>query len=189
MTVKYSTILNVVLKIVSILLILGTLTIGFVTTTYTTNFYLASSYTKSLCSLTGSSTVLIECTSDYYVPVWRNANGRTVLESPFSASKHKVYVDSQLNNYPLDIPIECLCRKDTTINYPSVQKELGCDVYGQCFLNVQLLDFIRNQQYLNGIGIALIVMGMVRLVIFIILFVIKCFTLKKNQYQEIDSEF
>jgi hypothetical protein len=188
MAIKFGHVSNLVMGSMSFLMALIILTIGIVTMGYTANFHIADQYQTSVCTLTTPITVTVGCVSNYYVAVWSDATGGTVLQSPFSASRNKIYVDSELNNYPLNAPIECVCRSDTIITYPNVRVETPCNVFGKCFLNVELLDFVRNQQYLYSLGIALVVIGVLGLVIFTILVTIKCCRIRRLKYREMGTE-
>lgn len=178
---------DVLLSGSTFLLSLIILTIGIVTSGYTANFRIADNYETSSCILTTPSTVSIGCVANYYVAVWSSSTGGSVLQSPFAASKSKQYVDAQLNNYPLNVPIECMCRKDTSIAYPSIEKQLPCDVYGQCFLNTQAIEFMKEQHYLYGIGVALIVFGILGILIVLGLFTATCIQRRRARYTELNN--
>lgn len=187
MNAKFAQITSVILAGMVFIMALTVLTIGLITITYTANFHIASEYKTAMCTLTTSSTVSIGCVSNYYVATWSNNIGKSVVQSPFSTNRNKEYVDSQLNNYPFNVPIECLCRSDININYPGVLRELPCDAYAQCFLNIQVLDFMKNQQYLYNIGVTLIIMGIVGILILMTLFGILCFQRRKLKYAQIQD--
>ena len=178
---------NILLAGSTFLLSLIILTIGIVTSGYTANFHIADNYETSSCILTAASTVSIGCVANYYVAVWSSDTGKSILQSPFAANKNRQYVDAQLNNYPLNVPIECMCRKDTTIVYPSLEKQLPCDVYGQCFLNTQAIEFMKEQHYLYGIGIALIVFGILGILIVLGLFTATCIQRRRARYTELNN--
>jgi len=187
MAIKWSHLANLSVVITSFILAITTFAIGLVIATYASNYHLTFDYKPSSCTLRTSSVITIGCVSDYYVGVWQDANGRTVLESPLSATRNKAYASSKMGNYPLNVPIECVCRATPILTYPHIQQVVPCDVYGQCFLNVQLLSFMLGQQYLFNVGVALIIKGIAGLVILIILIVIRYRLHRRDNYQEMTN--
>lgn len=187
MSSKFQQVSGAILTGMNFVMVLTILTIGILTIGYTANFHIAAEYETASCVLTAASTISIGCVSNYYVATWSNGLGRTILQSPFSANRNKTYTDSQLNNYPFNVPIECMCRSDINIIYPEVKKETPCDVYGQCFLNTQALDFMKGQQYLYNIGVVLIVLGNVGLLILGILCGILIFQRRRIKYSQIQD--
>ena len=179
------------------------LVIGFgMVSDYSTSAQL-SSFKNTTCFLTAVTIVELSpdmfCSTNRFVSVYRNLNGYSAIDNPYAAfalpfddNKQNTRSEPVYIDYPLNTTIPCFC--DFSYNssfyiYPSVKSFLKCNTDAQCFLNIQLIqeikDRIDNYNYaLLLLEIGLIVLSIVVILSFLITIIFCCCIKdRKTQYQ------
>lgn len=164
------------------------------------------SFKNSTCFLTAITITELSadmfCYTDRFVTVYRNFDGYSAIDNPYAAfavSSNTFSSDRSSRpieiNYRLNTNISCFC--DSSYNssfylYPNVKSFLGCNTDTQCFLNVKVIqeikDKIVNYNYallLLQIGF-LILSGVVVLSFIVTVIILCCIKDRKQQYQNLN---
>lgn len=138
---------------------------------YTSNMMRTKNYVPSTCNLISSSLVEyspnIQCNSQRYLSVWQSKDGFSVSISPVSGIKDKTVAQNELNDYPLNTDMRCLCDINFPIKYPSTDKDFPCTFYTRCFLATEIVELMQSQTYYNNIGIVIIIFTVAAIVIMV----------------------
>lgn len=131
-------------------------------------------------------------TQDEYIVVWEDVErGTSVISNPFSATKTLKSADWNIDNFPLNVTLPCMCHPETESVYPNVTDILDCNVWGACMLDIQIVQefqFINQKLYQNGAVIVTTLM--VTLVIFCLAyFLVRCLCPKLISRDEDESYF
>lgn len=155
---------NVTIGILCVASLLTVFIIGIFLESYTSNFIRSDNYVEATCVLTKASVVTIDgpptnfyCLTTKYIATWQSKDGYSIVSSPISAHSSLSYVQAELNNYPLNQNIECLCdssivNTNPSYVYPNFDKETPCNFYAKCFLNIEIVEFMQSQVYLNTLA-------------------------------------
>jgi len=190
----------ITIGILCFLNLLFTINVGAFIKFYSSSSLRSNNYVLSSCTLTSNSIVTIPgpptelyCLSTKYITVWES-NGYSVLDSPISSSISESIAQEQLNSYPLNVSLQCLCDDKIKTSYPIIEKYIPCNFYATCFLNIETMNYIQSQTYLNIIGDILLYVGCGSLFIVSILTLISCISrgycnkCKRKNYTNLDDK-
>jgi hypothetical protein len=157
---------------------------------YSSSALRSTSYRPATCTLTESIVIKVNgpavCLHDRYLAVWKSTQSYTILESPLTSSVSQQYAQSLLDNYPMNTPVECVCDNSVQLTYPNFEKSVPCNFYGRCFLNVEIVNYIKSQSYFNSVGDALIIVGVIAMALIIMAAVITVLCNRSKHVQYID---
>lgn len=179
-----------ILLLVSVCMILGA---GSVMKGYGSTAIRAANFVPSTCYLTQSTIVTIDgpptsfyCLTTKYIAVWMTSDGYSAIDFPLAASSSLSYIQSELNNYPMNKSVECVCDANFVTVYPAIEKYVPCNFYARCFLNTAVVEFIQSNAYLNNIGISYIIVGSIFFFLLALFTIIQCFLFCRNRESYVD---
>ena len=123
--------------------------------------HLMSGYTPSLCTLDAVQVNRCPRTGEF-VAVWRRTEDEgSVLESPFSFRSSQDLAVRDMNNFPFNETMNCMCNTNLIDPFPA----LTCTFGDACFLDVPAVNYIQTVGFvysysaatLLGVGSILIV--------------------------------
>ena len=194
----------IVICILCFLSLGSVLTLGILIKTYSSPAIRVKSYVQTTCKVTAASIITLEgppaniyCLNTKYIVVWKSVNGQSILESPITASNTYNHSLSQLNDYQLNTNLECMCDSYSTTStnsylYPEFGKFVPCNFYTQCYLNVEIVEFMKSQVYFDFLADIFIYAASSALFIYFVIVIIACVNVglcrkcKRKGYDDLD---
>lgn len=97
-----------------------------------------SGYVPANCTLSLGQTDA--CPRGGYASVWRRTeDGSSVVASPFSLKMTKDLAERDLNNYPLNVTMPCMCNPSRADPYPSIT----CNFDDACMMDVASVNYVQ----------------------------------------------
>ncbi len=188
----------VIMTIICFVGLLTILAIGIAMQVSTSISIHSDKYSPSKCILTASSVITIAgppaisyCSATKYITVWKTSDGLTAINSPLTASINQLHSQDQLNDYPLNTLIDCLCNTKDYIAYPNVDGDIACVFFASCFLDIPTVNFIQSQVYFTNIGIYLTIFASSALTLIIAFSIASCFCAndicRRQYYVDLDA--
>lgn len=195
---------NFGIVVICVLCFLGlgsVLTLGILIKTYSSPAIRVKSYVQTTCKVTAASIITLEgppanmyCLKTKYIVVWKSIDGQSILESPISASTTYNHSLSQLNDYQLNTNLECMCDSNSGISnkYPEFGKFVPCNFYAQCYLNVEIVEFMKSQVYFDILADGFIYGSSSALFVYFVIIIIACVNIgacrkcKRKGYDDLD---
>lgn len=183
----------IIVWLIGVICLISIFGIGIAMKVITGNAVIVSGYSASTCTITSGMVMNVSksnyCSEAKYVAVWRTIQGYSVIESPISSSRSYPHALKELDDYPLNTALDCVCDFDEDIIYPNVDIFLPCTFYGRCFLNLEIVEYIKTQLYFNAVGTFFIVISVLSLVLMIVFAGFSCKNrcCRKKNYVDLDE--
>ncbi len=136
-----------------------------------------SGYVRTTCTLQLGQ--VDACPRGGWSAVWkRQEDGTSVVPCPFSLKTIQDLAQRDLNNYPLNVTLPCMCNPNSMDPYPA----LTCNFNDACFMEVPTVEYVQKMggvYTITGnaacaIGSFILIFSIVSLVLVIILLRHKC---------------